>query len=225
MSSNIQQFELAKSARIEHRSNFLTGTVTDKQSGKPLEAQLKVYDVNSNDLVSEVYSDPITGEYFVVLTEGQEYAIAINRPGYLFQNLAYDYLEKEGIEPERLDIQLDPIAVGAQTVLKNIFFKTNEYELQQKSEAQLATIIEFLKSNPRVAVEISGHTDSTGSDELNKELSINRARSVYDYLIDNEINEVRLSYAGYGSSLPVADNTSESGKALNRRIEFKIIRL
>jgi outer membrane protein OmpA-like peptidoglycan-associated protein len=76
-----------------------------------------------------------------------------------------------------------------------------------------------------VAVEISGHTDSTGSDELNKELSINRARSVYEYLISNQITPNRLSYEGYGSSQPIADNTLESGKALNRRIEFKIIRL
>ncbi|MEQ9297360.1 MAG: OmpA family protein [Cyclobacteriaceae bacterium] len=225
MSSDIYQFELAASARIEHRSNFLTGIVTDSQTGNPLESQIKVYDVNTNTLVSEVYSDPLNGEYFVVLTEGQEYAIAINRPGYLFQNLSFDYLEKEGLEPERLDIQLDPIAVGAQTVLKNIFFKTNEYELQTKSEAQLVTVIEFLKRNPRVVVEISGHTDSTGSDQLNKKLSINRARSVYQYLIDNEIVPQRLSFEGYGSAQPVADNTSEDGKALNRRIEFKIIRL
>lgn len=225
MSSNINQFELATSARIAHRSNFLTGIVTDSQTGDPLESQIKVYDVNTNTLVSEVYSDPLNGEYFVVLTEGQEYAIAINRPGYLFQNLSFDYLEKEGLEPERLDIALDPITVGAQTVLKNIFFKTNEYVLQTKSEAQLATIIEFLKRNPRVVVEISGHTDSTGSDQLNKELSINRARSVYQYLIDNEIVPQRLSFEGYGSSQSVADNSSAEGKALNRRIEFKIIRL
>lgn len=225
VSSTIQQFELAESVRIEHRSNFLTGIVSDSQTGTPLESQLKVYDVNTNALVSEVYSDPVTGEYFVVLTEGQEYAIAINRPGYLFQNLSYDYLEKEGLEPERLDIQLDPIAVGAQTVLKNIFFKTNEYQLQEKSEAQLATIIEFLKRNPRVVVEISGHTDSTGSDQLNKALSENRARSVYDYLLAHGIAAGRLVHRGYGSTHPVADNATESGKALNRRIEFKIIRL
>ncbi len=225
LSSEINQFELAESARIAHRSNFLTGIVTDSQTGKPLEAQIRVSDVNTNTLVSEVYSDPLNGVYFVVLTEGQEYAIAINRPGYLFQNLSFDYLEKEGLEPERLDIALDPIAVGAQTVLKNIFFKTNEYELQPKSEAQLATIIDFLKRNPRVVVEISGHTDSTGSDELNKELSVNRARSVYQYLIDNKIPSSRISFEGYGSSQPVADNSSEEGKALNRRIEFKVIRL
>jgi outer membrane protein OmpA-like peptidoglycan-associated protein len=203
----------------------LTGIVTDSQTGQPLESQLKVFDINTNTLVSEVYSDPLTGEYFVVLTEGQEYAIAINRPGYLFQNLSFDYLEKDGLEPERLDIQLDPIAVGTQTVLKNIFFNTSEYELQPKSQAQLATVIEFLKGNPRVAVEISGHTDSTGSDQSNKELSINRARSVYQYLIDSEIVSKRLTFAGYGSSQPVADNSSEEGKALNRRIEFKITEL
>ncbi len=225
IASDIHEFELAASARIEHSSNFLTGTVSDSETGRPLAAELELYDVNASRLVSKIMSDEVTGEYFVVLTEGQEYAIAINKPGYLFQNLSYDYMEKEGLEPERLDIELDPIAVGAQTVLKNVFFRTNEYELQPKSQAQLDVVVSFLKKNPRVIVEISGHTDNTGQMDYNQELSLNRARSVHDFLINAGIPPRQTSFKGYGSSQPVADNSTEEGRALNRRIQFKVLRL
>ncbi|MEM8894927.1 MAG: OmpA family protein [Bacteroidota bacterium] len=225
IASDIHEFELDASARIEHSSNFLTGIVTDSQTGRPLTAELELYDVNANRLVSKVISDEMTGEYFVVLTEGQEYAIVVNKPGYLFQNLSFDYLEKEGLEPERLDIKLDPIAVGAQTVLKNVFFKTNEYELQPKSRAQLEVVVSFLKANPRVIVEISGHTDNTGSESYNEELSLNRAKSVYQFLISEGITERQAGFKGYGATAPVSENNTEEGRALNRRIEFKILRL
>jgi outer membrane protein OmpA-like peptidoglycan-associated protein len=87
---------------------------------------------------------------------------------------------------------------------------------------ELKKLLDFLNTNPNVKVEIGGHTDNTGSKDLNIKLSENRAKSVYNYLIEHEIDMQRLSYKGYADTEPIATNETETGKALNRRTEFKI---
>ena len=82
-----------------------------------------------------------------------------------------------------------------------------------------------MQNNPEVSIEIGGHTDNKGSAAYNKTLSENRAKSVYDYLIDNGIDTDRLTYKGYGFEEPIADNQTEKGRAKNRRTEFKIIKI
>jgi outer membrane protein OmpA-like peptidoglycan-associated protein len=86
----------------------------------------------------------------------------------------------------------------------------------------LNKLITFLNKNSTVNIEISGHTDNVGSAESNKVLSENRAKAVYNYLIQNNISDNRLTYRGYGEEKPISDNNTEKGRALNRRTEFII---
>lgn len=225
VSSKIYSFPIPVSARVEHPSNFLTGTVRDAQTKEPLEAELQLYNLVTDQRVSKVTSDVVSGKYFVVLTEGQEYGIFINKKGYLFKNLSFDYKEKDNLEPEVLDILLEPIATGAQTELKNIFFETAKFTLQSKSKSELRSVAEFLKNNPGLKIEIAGHTDNTGSQDFNATLSVNRAKAVYDFLVQNGVDTNRMVYKGYGASEPVASNDTEEGKAQNRRIAFKILQI
>jgi len=81
-----------------------------------------------------------------------------------------------------------------------------------------------MKNNKSIKIEIGGHTDNTGTVKHNLVLSKNRAKSVFEYLIDKGINKKRLSFKGYGSKIPIADNKTKKGKALNRRTEIKIRR-
>jgi len=83
--------------------------------------------------------------------------------------------------------------------------------------------VDYLNTNPNLKIEIGGHTDNVGSKAYNKTLSENRAKSVYTYLISKGIDKDRLSYKGYDFSIPIADNATEEGRALNRRTEFKVI--
>ena len=85
-------------------------------------------------------------------------------------------------------------------------------------------LIDFLKLNPTVVIEIEGHTDNVGSEQMNQKLSESRAREVYNYLADKEIDEKRMQYKGYGLSKPVSTNETPEGRALNRRTEFVIIK-
>jgi outer membrane protein OmpA-like peptidoglycan-associated protein len=108
-------------------------------------------------------------------------------------------------------------------VLKNLFFDVDKFELKEKSFTELGKIIQFLKENPKARLEISGHTDNTGSAPYNRQLSEKRAKSVFQYLVDNGVSPQRLSPKGYGPDSPVATNDTEEGRMLNRRIEFKIL--
>ena len=84
-------------------------------------------------------------------------------------------------------------------------------------------IVKLLTENPKIVVEISGHTDNVGSAVYNKKLSSDRAKSVVDYLISKGIAASNLSYKGYGFEQPIATNDTEVGRQMNRRTEFKII--
>ncbi len=115
--------------------------------------------------------------------------------------------------------------VGATFVLNNIFFDTDKSILLQQSYKELKLLIEILESHPGMKIEISGHTDSQGSDLHNQQLSENRAKEVVAYLVENGIDEKRLKFKGYGKTHPIATNTTEEGRQKNRRVEFKILDL
>ena len=85
-------------------------------------------------------------------------------------------------------------------------------------------MIDFLILNKSLYIELEGHTDNVGSEELNRVLSESRAKEVYKYLVDQGIEESRMTFMGYGYSRPISSNETIEGRALNRRTEFKITR-
>ena len=126
-------------------------------------------------------------------------------------------------DPVEKDIPLQPIKVGESVVLKNIFFETDKYNLKKESEIELQKLIALLVKNPKIKIELSGHTDNVGGKEHNQVLSENRAKAVFNYLVEHDIAKERLTYKGYGFDKPVDTNETEQGRANNRRTEFKII--
>ena len=122
-----------------------------------------------------------------------------------------------------INIEMDPLEIGASTVLNNIFFEVNSATLNDKSETEILEIVQFLENNNTTSIVIEGHTDTTGSEAYNLELSLKRAKAVREDLILRGIDSNRLSATGFGFSKPVADNDTESGRSQNRRIEFRII--
>jgi outer membrane protein OmpA-like peptidoglycan-associated protein len=111
---------------------------------------------------------------------------------------------------------------GKPVVLRNVNFEFNSFTLQARSELILKELLDYLNKNPELSIEISGHTDDVGSDDYNLNLSLNRAKSVYQWLINNGIAEERLTYNGYGKNKPLYLTTDEKLKALNRRVEVRI---
>ena len=107
--------------------------------------------------------------------------------------------------------------------LENVFFECDSYTLNERSYAELKSVQNFLSENPSVKISIEGHTDNEGNAAYNAELSKNRARAVYDYLVEAGVDAGRLSYKGYGDTQPVATNDTEASRALNRRTEIKVV--
>lgn len=222
--SHIYEVEIPEENRIRYKSNYVKGVVRDKKSRDPLAAHIELINLETDEVESLVSSDSISGNYLIVLTEGSDYALYVNKKGYLFKSLNFNYSAEQDYEPIVLDVELEKAAEGTTAVLENIFFDVDKYDLKEKSITELKKILRFLKENPQLRVEISGHTDDSGSEAHNKELSGKRAEAVYNYLVQKGIPPDRLLRRGVGSDRPVADNATDEGRQQNRRIEFKVIR-
>lgn len=121
------------------------------------------------------------------------------------------------------DVILSKIKIGEKTVLKNVEYDFDSYSLKKSSYLQLSLLYDFLNLNKLVKIEIAGHTDNIGSDKYNLLLSINRAKSIYNYLVEKGISKDRLIFKGYGNSFPIVSNAPKKAQCINRRTEIKII--
>jgi outer membrane protein OmpA-like peptidoglycan-associated protein/tetratricopeptide (TPR) repeat protein len=217
-------FELYDSAQPKPIT-YVKGKVYDSKTTQPLVAQFNLIDLKTGKVMVQSSSAHGDGTFLVCLPLNKDYALNVSRKGYLFysENFSLTDANASSTKPYMLDIPLQPIDTGATIVLKNIFFETDMYKLKHESEIELNKLVNFLDANPTVKIQVSGHTDNTGTIPHNNELSKNRAKSVYDYLVSHTISADRLSYKGYGQSRPIADNSTEAGKAKNRRTEMKIV--
>lgn len=222
--SKIYEVRIPREKQVRFRSNYVKGVVRDSETKAPLSAKVELVDLEADKVISQVSSDSVTGEYLMVLTQGSEYGLYVTRPGYLFRSLNFNYSDVEDFEPVVVDINLDKVREGSMVVLNNIFFDVDKAELKDKSTVELEKIVRFMTENPGVRIQISGHTDNTGSADHNRQLSLRRATAVYNYLVKRGIKEGRVKYFGYGADKPIADNATAEGRQLNRRIEFSIVR-
>lgn len=221
--SKIFEIEIPIENQVKFRSNYVKGIIRDKVTKQPLNARIELINIERNTMVSLVESDSISGDYLMVLTQGAEYALYINKRGYLFKSFNFNYSAIKDFEPIIINIELERATAGSMAVLNNIFFDLDKFDLKPKSLPELQKVIRFLRENPQIRVEVSGHTDNSGSSEYNKQLSQKRALSVYNYLTQMGIAENRVIPIGYGPDKPVASNDSEAGRQQNRRIEFRLV--
>jgi len=206
--------------------NLLTlvkGHILDEETKQPIFAQIDVVDLSTNEDIANFESNKTTGDYLISLPSGVNYGISVKADGYLFHSENFNIDSTSEYKEIYKDIFLKKIKVGSIVVLNNIFFDFAKATLRPESTNELDRIVKLLSENPKIIVEISGHTDNVGSDLYNKKLSGDRAKSVVDYLISKGIAASRLTYKGYGFDQPIATNDTEIGRQMNRRTEFKII--
>ncbi len=218
---DLYRFELPKYAQAK-KTQWVKGKVFDKVTGKGLPSAIEVTDSETGSYVHKLVTDE-TGNYLVTLPGGKNYSYTVSRKGYLYFTDRF-YLANENADSNFVkDIPLEPIVMNASLELKNIEFETGSAKLQPGSFTELDKLVNLLKENEAVKVEIGGHTDNTGNAAENLKLSQSRAKSVVDYLISKGIDTQRLIAKGYGSSRPIGDNAIETGRARNRRTEMKVI--
>lgn len=202
-------------------TRYAKGKVFDKKTGTVLASDIDLFDLKTQTKVGSFTSDSQNGSFLAVLNSGGEYAFYVSKPGYLFKSLSFSVDNDQSFVD--LEIPLEAIEKDRAEVLNNIFFKTGEYILDDKSKVELDKLSEFLHKNKTIKIEISGHTDDVGSDTENMALSQRRAQSVQYYLQQSGIATDRILAKGYGETTPKAPNDSDENRQKNRRIEWRIL--
>lgn len=152
---------------------------------------------------------------FVVSSDGQKAYISSNRDGGMggFDIYVFDLDQKDA--PDSVDM--------TRFVMRNIQFGFDNAELSEASFAEIDSLVVFMTENPNIRIEIAGYTDNTGTAEHNMELSLQRAAAVMSALLERGISVTRLEVAGYGANRPLVPNIDEQNKAINRRVEVRVI--
>ncbi|MDH5380566.1 MAG: OmpA family protein [Cyclobacteriaceae bacterium] len=199
---------------------LIIGNVYDMKTGELIpKSNIEIIAESSGDKDSEFVSE--NGKFSQVVTDEGNFTVRAKKSGYLEGEGSVETFKDGGEFP--VDIYLEPIEVGTTVVLKNIYFDFDKTTLKSESFVELNKVVLFLNDNPTLEIELSGHTDSKGSDSYNEQLSQGRAESVVEYLIEQGIDSFRLIPKGYGESKPVATNNTEEGRAENRRVEFTVL--
>jgi len=202
---------------------YLIGQIKDSETGDPVMAKIDVIDLSTDMVVGTTASSDVDGGYRIKLPEKKSYMVDLRGSGFLSDmkriNIPANYAE----DVYKLDATLIKVKVGKKVVLNNILFETGKSILTTSSYTEIDRLVGILQDSPQMKIEISGHTDNTGSLDLNNRLSQSRAQAVVEYLVQKGIDRSRLEFKGYGPSQPIADNTTAAGRTKNRRVEFKIL--
>lgn len=208
------------------RVAFINGKILDANNHQPLDAEVKIFSLNKNKEIYSDFSDYEDGKFIAPLPYGDSYTFHVLKKGYLLQSEHFSLKNLDGEMDEiELEFHLQSLTTGSSEILNNIFFDVDKAELKAESFRELEILYNFLLVNQTTVIEIGGHTDNTGSKERNEELSVQRAKNVFNFLIEKGLPPNRISYKGYGSTNPIETNSTEEGRQKNRRTDFKIIRL
>jgi outer membrane protein OmpA-like peptidoglycan-associated protein/tetratricopeptide (TPR) repeat protein len=219
--TDIYSFELREDVR-PYKTLWVKGKVFDTKTSKGLSSTVELIDLSTKKTFSKTQTDE-DGKYLITLPVGKDYAFNVNHTGYLFYSDNFSLSHSSPDSSYEKNIPLQPLEVNATVVLNNVFFDVKKFELKPESQIELDKLVQLLKDNPALKIEISGHTDNAGKPAENLILSNNRAKAVVKYLVSKGVTIQRLTAKGYGETKPAADNKTEEGRAKNRRTEMKVI--
>lgn len=195
--------------------------VVDAETGAPVMANVVLDNMNREEQVTVLSDKCVGGLAKMKLREGDRYELTVGGVrGYSFHNREIDLTKDKGNE---LVVELIALRAGASVRLNNISFATASADLESDSYVELDRLVKMLEENPSLRIEIAAHTDNVGNAKYNMKLSERRAASVLNYLIDCGVSMYKIKSKGYGMTSPLVPNDSEENKAINRRVEFKIL--
>lgn len=203
---------------------MLKGHVLDALTQEYLNAKVALLDATNGQAIGSAQSKG--GEGFMMPLPGLgEYTLEVSKDGYMFTSV--DFVQEGGDDLNRTPFQsipIEPIKKGNELDLKSIHFEYNSAKLKETYQADLERLHHWLEDNPSLEVLIVGHTDSIGSIPYNMQLSLDRANSVREFLVNRSIELSRLQTDGKGPSVPIDTNRTEEGRARNRRVQVVVIR-
>ena len=200
-------------------------TIVDPK-GVPEEGAVVIAEAVDKKFVKKATAD-INGKCGILIPEGAPFKLIVQKYGEDFEFGVQNISMKPGPQTSSYRLSIELVTTYKRTyVLQHLLFPTNEYAIKSLSKTSVAVIdrlLDSLNANPKMKIEIAGHTDNSGDDQANMLLSQNRAEAIKSYLIQKGIKTDRLYAKGYGETEPVASNDTSEGRAFNRRTEVKII--
>lgn len=203
-------------------STYVKAIIKHQGTQQPLSAAFRVAQLDNDDMFAEGMT-AANGEFLICIPADKTYALTIEKQGFIFHSEQFQPKGGTQLEPYLLEVYLKPVVTGGSVILKNVLFAYNSHALMPVSYPELDKVATLLLANPKLRAEISGHTDNVGGEAFNLELSRKRAESVAVYLAVKGIDRSRITAIGFGASKPIADNSTEEGRAQNRRTEFRVI--
>ncbi len=201
---------------------LVRGKVLNARTKQPLKADIRFENLANGIEAGEAWSDPADGDYRIVLPYGVNYGLRAQAPGFMSVNENLELATVSEYREVEKDLFLVPIEVGEVIQLKNVFFKQGQPVLLPESYPELDRLVELMNQNPKMEIELDGHTDNQGDFKANMTLSQQRVDRVEKYLVSKGIGDKRITGKGYGPTKPVAPNDKEENRRLNRRVEFRI---
>jgi outer membrane protein OmpA-like peptidoglycan-associated protein len=195
----------------------LTIRLTDKETNNPVKGNVILQFASGR--VDTLNSD--NGNFVVKFEPGSLLSYEVKARGYMPLGGTFQL----GSTSEEKNLQLNKIIEGKSIVMENVLFETGKYNLLEESEKELDRIVNLMNDNPEMIISVSGYTDYLGTDELNLQLSENRVNEVVNYITSKGIPKKRISGKGYGELNPVYVGTDMEKRNMNRRVEFKIVKI
>ena len=200
---------------------LVKGNLKSEDTTKPIKATVQIKSLESKRVTFIPVDED--GDYVASILKNEDYLLTIKGEDIVYQSTYVAAKDSITAPVIKLEMEVQPIEVGMHYRLHNIYFAFNSADILSSSQKVLDEFIVFLNDHPTMTISIEGHTDNVGSDEFNLILSENRAKAVYNYLVNNGIDADRLQYKGFGKTTPIATNETEEGRAMNRRTEFVIL--
>ena len=220
---DLYSFDLYKEARPQE-TTFMNIEMKDKSGNKIEGATVEVTNtVTKEKTLAVVDSAKGTAMVAINLKKKDDVLITVKKDDYAFSSKVVSIKEATfEKQPTPVKIEINEAAAGSSFVLNNLYYNTNSADLKKESFVVLESFAEYLTENPSITIEIQGHTDNVGAAKANEALSANRAYTVKAYLEEKGVDGKRITAKGFGPNKPIAENTSEDGRAKNRRTEFLI---
>jgi outer membrane protein OmpA-like peptidoglycan-associated protein/tetratricopeptide (TPR) repeat protein len=220
---DLYSFDLYKEARPQE-TTFMTIEMKDKSGNRVEGAKVEVMNTVTKEKTLAVV-DSVKGTALVAvnLKKKDDLLITVKKDDYAFSSKVVS-IKDASFEnrPKPVKIEVNEAASGSSFVLNNLYYNTNSADLKKESFIVLESFADYLKENPNIKIEIQGHTDNVGAVKANEALSANRAYTVKAFLEEKGVEGKRITAKGFGPNKPIAENTTEDGKAKNRRTEFLI---
>ncbi len=219
----VQFDEFEKDAELKVKKVDFEIEISDEETQTGLPVEVIITNLESNEVIRTTAAADSDGKYIIKLRDGDSYNVSVSPKGYSFYNTTVNLKKKDA--PKKLDVKLKQLKEDTKLTLNSITFESNSAELKESSYSELDRVVKLMTDNPDIKIEISAHTDNAGSDAYNLRLSKRRANSVMSYMLEKKITTSRMISQGYGESKPIYANDTDENKAMNRRVELKIVKI